>query len=79
VRSRRGVRHQLWAVRVSPSENALQNLAEFDGPNEIGRVSYVPKRRDYSWVMTGRLPVRDGYEATREAALHALARSYRIG
>jgi hypothetical protein len=51
----------------------------FEGPREVGRVNYEPRRRAWFWVMTGRKRVRNGYETTREAALRALARSYRNG
>jgi hypothetical protein len=67
----------LWAVRAGSGKRDRRNLAVFEGPREVGRVTYVPRERDWFWVMTGREPVRDGYEATREAALRALARSYR--
>jgi hypothetical protein len=78
ARLRRVVR-ELWAVRFGPSERNQQDLVVLGGRREVGRVTFVPGRRDWFWMMTGRKPVRDGYEATREAALRALARSYRKG
>jgi len=74
--SRSGV--GLSVVRVGSGERDQQDLVVYEGPREVGRVTYEPGRRAWFWMMAGR-KLRDGYEPTREAALRALARSYRRG
>jgi hypothetical protein len=52
TRLRRVVR-ELWAVRFGPSECDQQDLGVLGGRREVGRVTFVPGRRDWFWMMTG--------------------------
>jgi hypothetical protein len=52
TRLRRVVR-ELWAMRFGPSECDQQDLGVLGGRREVGRVTVVPGRRDWFWMMTG--------------------------